>query len=266
MYLTAQTRRHGRGLRGLGAAPLGPTIVGAGGAIGGSIIGSGVGAFSSLGAAAGPIGAGVAVLVGIIATMWAQHDARAAGAKTENAAVNSAVQAFDASLKAVFQAANSGQVTGSQAAGVCQQIFQSYWQGMQPYMSGPGRADSSAGGSKCGDGTLNKAGPCKGTPGGHKCDKACTAGCCVGCQDLYPTILQAVQVFNSPTGGTVTACNVAGSSYGAVNRGSYSLTYTPPAVDSVAGVADALTSSSVGGIPLWVLLAAGGLAAYAASR
>ena len=270
--------RHGLGR--LGAGPSGPQLLATGGAVGTSVAAS-AGAFSSLGVWAGPVGAGIGAVVGVIAGLWAAHAARAKGAKTENQAVNSALQAFDASLQYLFQQANSGQVTGTQAAGIAQQILGNYWAGMAPYMSGPGRADTSGGGANCGSSTLNPAGPCMGTPGGHKCDKSCTAGCCVGCQDLYPTILQAIQVFNSPTGGTVQACGVAGSSYGVSARSGYSLTYTPPAPTSAAGIANALTnpaaaaattaaissdlSTPVAGIPLWVLLA-GGVAAYFALR
>lgn len=225
------------------------------------------------GALTAGIGAGVAVLVAVLSNLWSAHEARAKGAKTENAAVNSAVQAFDGSLKAIFAAANAGSITAAQAAQYCQQTFQSFWTYQAPYMTGPGRADTSKGGTACGSGTLNPAGPCAGTIGGHKCDASCTASCCVGCQDLYPTILQALQVFASPTGGTIAACTVYGSGYGAFQRGSYSLTYTPPAAGSVAGVADSLSSlfsggsgSSVAGIPTWLLLAGGGLGIYLATR
>jgi hypothetical protein len=270
MYLTAPTRR---GLRGLGVSAPQVLSTAAPAAV---KAGSAIAAAAGIGGTVVPIiGAGIGALVGIIAGLWAAHAARAKGAQTENAAVNSAVQAFDASLRAVFAAANAGQITGAQAAQACQQIMQSYWAGMAPYQSGPGRADASRGGSNCGTG-LNPGGPCIGMPGGPPCNKSCTAGCCVGCQDLYPTILQALAVFNSPTGGTITACNVSGSSYGANTRGSYNLTYTPPPAASVAGVSNALSSlaaaspaalaadiqtSTVAGVPLWLLLA-GGVGAF----
>jgi len=255
------------GLRGLGSTPIGPTVVGASAPIAAAAVTlPSVSSALGLGAAAGPIGAGIGVLVGVIAGLWAAHDARAAGAKSENQALNSALTAFDASLRAIFQAANTGQVTGAQAAQACQQTLQSFWSGMAPYTTGPGRADASGGGMNCG--TVNPSAPCTGMISGHLCNKSCTATCCVGCQDLAPTIWQAVNVFNSPTGGSITACNVAGSSYGATARGSYTLTYTPPAASTVAGGLSALTSGSlsapsVGGLPLWAILAGAGLAIYA---
>jgi hypothetical protein len=206
-------------------------------------------------AVGGPIGAGIGAIAGAIAGIWASHAARAKGAKTENAAVNSAVQAFDQSLQAIFAAANSSDpsvsISGAQAAQQVQQVFQNYWQGMAPFMTGPGRKDSSSFGANCGDTTLNPAGPCAGTPHGHMCDSGCTAGCCVGCQDLYPTMLQAVQVFNSPTGGTVQACAVASSKYGASARGDYSLTYTPPTIaGGASGLLSDFTSGGSGGSSL----------------
>jgi hypothetical protein len=76
---------------------------------------------------------------------------------------------------------------------------------------------------------------------------------------LYPTILQAVQVFNSPTGGTITACGVASSKYGASARSSYSLTYTPPSIAGAAGglLSDLTGSGGSGSLLLPLALVAG---------
>ncbi len=200
----------------------------------------------------GPIGAGIGALAGAIAGIWASHAARAAGAKSENAALNSAVQAFDASLKAVFAAANSGQVTGAQAAQACQTILQNYWQGMVPYMVGPGRSDCSKQGMNCSCSPSNCG------------TKTCTAGCCAGCFDIMPSISSAVAALSSPTGGTAQISEVYPSKYGTTMRSAYQLTYTPPSAASVAGVANSL-SSSVAGIPLW-LIAAAGLGLYVAMQ
>ena len=190
---------------------------------------------------AGPIGAGVGVLIGVIAGLWAAHAARVAGAKHENQAINSAVQTWDAGLKAIFAAANSSDpsinVSGPTAAAQVQQLWSQFWAQMFPYLHAPGVADSSQGGVNCGSTTLNPAGACAGTPGGHKCDNSCTATCCVACQDLYPSMLQAIQVLNSPSGGMVQVCAIARSSYGAQARSSYSLTYNPPAIQGGAGAA-----------------------------
>lgn len=276
------------GLRGLGTNVV-PTAISVGGGIATKVATpSIVGATGVSGLAAGAltagIGAGIAVLVGVLASLWSAHQARVKGATQENQAINSAVQTFDAGLKAIFAAANSTNaatsITAAQAGQQCQLLLQTFFAQMAPYMKSPGTADTSGGGANCGNGQINPAGPCAGTLGGHVCNAQCTATCCVGCQDLYPTILQALQVFGSPTGGTITACTVYSSKYGAAQRGSYSLTYTPPPANTSAGVVNSLLSSSPGalstavssvesstvaGIPLWVLLA-GGVGAYLAFR
>ena len=275
------------GLRGLGSAAISAVSTAAG--IGSKVATpSIVGATGATGLAAGAltagIGAGVAVLVGVLASLWSAHEARIKGATQENQAINSAVQTFDAGLKAIFAAANSTAVgtniTAAQAAQYSQQLLQQFFAQMAPFTHAAGAADASNGGANCGSTSLNPGGPCTGTPGGHVCNAQCTATCCVGCQDLYPTILQALQVFASPTGGTITACTVYSSKYGAAQRGSYTLTYTPPAASSAAGVINSLTSSSpaalsslattvetstVAGIPLWMLLA-GGVGLFLAFR
>jgi hypothetical protein len=196
----------------------------------------------------GPIGAGIGAIAGAIAGIWASHAARVKGAKTENKVVESALQAWDAAMQQIFQAANSSDpavnISGSQAASLVQQAYQTWWQSVCPYTKGPGAADTSGCGTNCGQG-INPAGPCQGEPYGHKCDKSCTASCCVGCQDLYPVMLEAVNVLNSPTGGSVEVCAVAGSSYGVSARGGYTLTYTPP---TLAGAASGLLSDLTGGL------------------
>jgi len=260
IYLREHSKRRGMGY--LGAT--GPSVLATGAGVAGA--GAGVAASAAgLGAVAGPIGAAVGAVIGIIAGLWAAHDARVQGATTENAALNSAVPTFFQGIQAIFQAANAGQISGSQAATLAQQNYQSFWAQMSTYTSGPGRADCSGGGVNCG-GPVSSTSPCGGLPnscGG--CTSKCTATCCVGCQDLYPISAQCLGVFASPTGGTVQMCSVAASKYGLSASGGGTLTYTPPA--GAAGAANALSSltsgslasASVLGIPLWVL-AAGGLA------
>ncbi len=219
---------------------------------------------AAAGALTAGIGAGVAILIGVLAGLWGKHEARIAGAKAENQAINSAVQTFDAGLKAIFAAANSSDPTqnvpGPVAAQQVQQLLAQFFASMQRFTSAPGAADASHGGTNCGSQQLNPAGPCMGTPGGHKCDKNCTATCCVGCQDLYPTMLQAVQVLNSPNGGSVQACTVYGSSYGANQRAGYTLTYAPPSIpaagSAVAGIESALGIGSGGSSSSLLLVAA----------
>jgi hypothetical protein len=252
-------------LHNLGAGvPTGPMVVGSSapiaGAITTSVISSMATAGSTLAAAAGPIGMAVAVVVGEIASLWAAHDARAAGAKTENAAVSSAVQAFDGSLKAIFAAANAGTLSAADAINQCQILLQTFWQRMAPYMTGPGRADASGGGSNCG--TVNPAAACSGMTGGHACDKSCTVTCCVGCQNITPTIWQAIQSLQgtlpSNSQGIFNACPIAGDKYGLAARGSYTLQYIPPPAGAVSSIESALGGGGGSMLPLLLI----GLAAY----
>lgn len=265
------------GLAGFGAAPSGSTILAASAPIissvaapiiSSSITGIAVGA----GSIAGPVGAGIAVLVGVIAGLWAAHSARVKGAKAENQAINSAVQAWDAGMKAIFAAANSSDptqnVSAADAANQVEQLFGTFWAQMSPYMHSPGTADASGAGTHCGNGTLMAGDPCSGTPGSPApCGKSCTATCCVGCADLYPSMLQALQVLASPTGGSVKICTVFGSSYGAQLRSGYTLTYTPPTVASTvssvtSGIESLFGGSSAAGTSSWLPILAIGAAAF----
>jgi hypothetical protein len=219
-------------------------------------------AFTSISSAAVPlIGAAVAVLVTVIAGLWAAHEARAKGAREENTIVNSVVSTFDNALRAIFAAANSSdpaqQIPASEAISQCQQLLATCWQKLAAVRGLPGVADNSGGGANCGTYTPGVTTPC--SPG-HPCGKSCTAGCCVGCNDFWPSILDAIAVFSNPNGGTVNVCTVYGSKYGASQRGGYSLTYKPPA-SAVSSIESALTGASGGS--LIPLLAIGALAFFA---
>lgn len=245
MYVSAPIRMPWRGLGAISA----PKILGSTASV--AAAGAGLAATAAgLGAAAGPIGAGVGALVGIIAGLWSAHDARVAGATNENSAVSSAVQAFDAAMQAIFQYANSGQVTAAQAAQQVQSVYQTYWQEIAPYQTGPGTGDASHGGLNCPQLAAAQA-------KSNQCNSSCTVGCCVGCMDLYPGVQNALAVFANPSGGVASFPTVFGGPFGYAGRPGYSLTYTPPPAGSAAGVASAVTSGSVAGIPLWLILVGG---------
>ena len=207
--------------------------------------GGGAGA-TGIAAFAGPIGVGIAVIGSIVAGLWAAHSARAKGAKNENAAMNSAVQAFDASMRAIFDAANSNDpnkyIDANTAIQALQQTLQSYWAAMAQYSTAPGTADQSQHGANC---AAVWAKP-------TACDKSCTAGCCVGCVDLTPSINDAIAVFQQG-GGSVNVRQIFGSKYGGASRGAYTLTYKPnpptvsSSVDSLSQELAAVTGGSSGG-------------------
>jgi hypothetical protein len=269
MYVTVRQHRVASRRRPLGDAV--NQAVSSGAAIGGTIAGQAVtsslvssGAIASGGLAAGAItagiGAAVAIVAGLIMGAWARHKARAAGAKNENAAVNSALKAFDESIRAVFDAANSSDpakhISAVDAGNFCQQIYQQWWANMAPYQSAPGTSDRSHGGADCPSIAAAEA-------HSQQCNKSCTAGCCVGCIDIYPTIQDAIALFSSGKGGSITVRKVYGSKYGANAREAYTLTFTPP---SVTALAAADLGGSVAGIPVWLLLAGGVAAFYALGK
>lgn len=256
-----------------GLGQIGPSIVGAGGGAAAAIVpsaltSSGLIAAGSL--AVPVIGVGIALVTSLIAGFWSAHEARAKGATTENAAVSSAVQAFDSTMKAIFAAANSTNtqqnISASQAVTLCQQAYSQFWAGVCQYTKGPGRADASNCGASCG-GPTNMAAPCAGMPNGHFCNAQCTVSCCVGCQDIKPAVDQAVALFQSGQGGTIQVCSVSSSKYGLGARGAYSLTWTPPALPSasaaVSSIASALTG---GGSSSLLLLGAAALAVFLVMR
>lgn len=214
------------------------------------------------------VGVAIAVLGAVIAGLWSAHAARAKGAKNEAQVLNSAIIAFDGSLKAIFAAANSSSAgTNISAQTAIQQLqttLQNFWAGMAPAEGQPGTADASHGGAGCASVLVCNQQTAPGLP----CNKSCTAGCCVGCDVLTPTINQAIQIFQNG-GGTLAVCPVYGSKYGTNSRASYTLTYAPPALSPAASelsaAGAALTSGgAIAGIPLWAI--AVGLVAFLALR
>lgn len=239
-----------RGLSYLGLGDLGMNAgqgVQAAAPVAGAITSSIV-ATTSIASWAGPIGAGVGLLIGIIGSLFAAHAARAAGAKNENEAVNAYLPAFDQALQTIFQQANAGQISVADAISACQSVMAQWWQNMAPYQTGPGRSDCSHGGTNCGCSDPY----CK--------NKACTAGCCVGCFALMPSIQNCIAAFSSPTGGSAQILQVYGSGYGAKARSAYTLTYTPPTASAALNSLTGTVGNT--GIPTWLLLAAAGAAVY----
>ena len=200
-------------------------VLSTGAAVGTTIGVSSVAAGTAIGSFAGPIGAGVGALVGIIAGLFSASAARAKGATEENDAVNQYLPAWDQALQEIFAQANAGAITGPQAASLVPSLMQAWWAAAAQFHGLPGVADNSNGGASCGSYTSGVTTPC--SPG-HPCTKSCTAFCCVGCNDLWPSSLDAIRLLSSGKAGSINTCTVYGSGYGATQRNGYSLTYTPP--------------------------------------
>ena len=263
---TIKLRPEGFYGRGLGAiTPQESGILSTGAAVGTTVGVSSLAAGTALGSFAGPIGAGVGALVGIIAGLFEASAARAKGATEENDAVNQYLPSWDQGMQEIFAQANAGSITGAQAASLVPSLMSSWWQAAQQFKGLPGVADNSNGGESCGSyvsGSTTRCSP------GHSCDKSCTAFCCVGCNDLWPSSLDAISILSNPKGGVLNTCTVYGSGYGATQRSGYSLTFTPPAPTTAAGATAALAAVTGGetgtilGLPWYLVVGAAALAVY----
>ena len=185
---------------------------------------------SPLGIVTSLAGTGESLIMGLLAA----HDKRVQAAKEENAAVQQAVQALDADLKTIFTAANNGDITPSVAMATCQDVHLWYWAFIQPLQQGstkgpqqtfpnPGAPNSNAVGGIYYEATDGANCHC-GT------DKNCTAGCCIGCAAIDPTLSNAYAGFKTGKAFTMTVAVIVANKYGLAQRNAYQLTYTPPKV------------------------------------
>jgi hypothetical protein len=256
------------GLRGLGITSQEGGLLSTGAGVGTSVATA-----SALGVWAGPAGAAAGAIVGVIMGLFAASAARAKGAKQENTAINVYLPVWDQGLQAIFAAANAGTATPAECIQALQTLMQQWWQAAAQFHGLPGVADASGGGGNCGTYTPGVTTACSPT-GGPQCDKSCTAFCCIGCRDLMPSAAYAAYLFGLPTGGSLNVCTVYASKYGASQRSQYTLTYTPPPAGSVGsatesvlsavtgGSLSSLSTSTVAGIPTWLLVVGAAAALY----
>jgi hypothetical protein len=221
--------------------------------------------FSLLGTAIPVVGTIFGALLGGI---LAAHAARVAGAKNENAALNSLVPQIQADIQQIAAAYNSGQITPDQAIQALQTVQQSFWSTMAPFEKNPGQAG--------GPGTCTSTGTQKGAAGTPmtstvKCDKSHTASTCVGCIWINNYVDQFTQLIQKGAVGTFQLQGpIEGNGYGFVGAPAMSITLrTPPPASAISAAAGGITGLLAGsgtglsmpifGIPVWILLAVGGL-------
>jgi len=215
-------------------------------------------------------------LSAIIGSLFAAHAARVAGAKQENTVLNSLIPTVQQAVAAVFDNLNSGNATPQQGIDALNQIEQQYWSAVSQVEHGPGQAGSP---SQCV--SVPKAGlhitgtaSVQNPPGSNfssygpaHFDKACTASCGVGCMWVASWVNVGIKLIQAG-GGQVTFDGVVGNKYGLQDYPSLSISYTPPKPSPVASAAAAaglpssvvsavtdVTSGSVAGIPIWMILA-----------
>ncbi len=167
------------------------------------------------------------------------HIAREKGATDENEALNALIPAMDTDLANTFAAANDGEITPAEAIQAVTIIWNNYWTGIAPLQTAAGAAGAgirtplstleTGNANGVNGGSFGIMCNSQAPPGGVPCNKSCTDGCCVGNDVVTPTIQQAIKAFQSPTGGTITACKVYGTAkYGSNTRNAYQLTFRPP--------------------------------------
>lgn len=197
------------------------------------------------GAWAGPVGAAVAVGIGLIAGLLAAHALRAKQAKNENSAVNIGVSGFDSDLRKIQQAFSSGQADLSTSVQAAQLVLQNYFSLVTPTIQ-PGR-NGCNGGASC-------PSPASDTAASSYCKGNIGAACCVGCIDIVPSVLGPDGVIaalqgqsTAPEGHNVAKIRkVFPSKYGAKQRDAYALTFDSPASSVTAGSAVSAIEQSLG--------------------
>jgi len=198
---------------------------------------------------------GFSFIMGLLAA----HDHRMAIAKEENAANNQALAALDADMKTIFDAVNKGDMTPGTAIAACQDVRNWYWSFITPFQQGSRKGDTcgcdkavavsptvknygtsqSVGSDGVGQGTARGScyacqveAPCQMTGAGDPC----TAACCIGCNVVNATIVNAIWALYQPKGATFQVCGSAANKYGAIARAPYNLTWKPPAHETGAEV------------------------------
>lgn len=197
-----------------------------------------------------------------------QHSARLKGAQTENAGIEPVVASFDADLAAIVSAYNNGQASTATCIQALQGLDSNIYQNLRGNTVSPSGAPIP--GAAWSDST--------GVAG--RCDKTCTAGCCVYFGDLGPVLSMASVAMGGPTiraaqwglrdprytatpgGARIQVPEVFASKYGLQDRPGYviNITAPPPAAKVQQGlqttVASLLGESNSGAPPIVADLAA----------
>ena len=153
------------------------------------------------------------------------HKVRAADATNENAAGNNAVSAYDKTIQQIVNAVNSGQVDVNTAIQYMEQFDQYIEQYLQKQVGKPGTAWNGSG----------------------VCNKQCTVGCCIYTNDLNPStknvIAALTQVQQAGGSATATIQKVYPSKYGLSGRDAYTVTFSPPNIQSISSAASTVATS-----------------------
>lgn len=145
------------------------------------------------------------------------HAERLKGATDENSALNVLIPALAQSMSNIFDAANRGTITPSQAVAAVNASVADFSSQLAPFQGGKGQHATACA-------------PMSGTPNNWKwntpCDKNCTAGCCIYCNVIRNWQANAIYVFQQG-GGAANFGQIYGNKYGLQSAPMFTLTYRP---------------------------------------
>ncbi len=174
----------------------------------------------------------------VIGGLLGQHTARLKGAANENQALDACIPAFDADLKEIADAYNSGQASAKECIEALQNVDAQTYSYLRAQVGKPG---TKWGGPSNLGSQMNPSFQAV-------CNKACTAGCCVYLNDLRPAIYGAGGPhWPDPQGGMIEAIQNNGGivnvpkiypppnkAYGNFERAGYKITITKPKLTTSA--------------------------------
>jgi hypothetical protein len=177
-------------------------------------------------------GAASAAISGLL-TQLTQHSQRLSDAKSENAAIPAAVQAFDADMASIAAAYSSGKASAVQVMQAVLALDNNVYNYLHGLVGKPGTAWPAT------QPAPTSSAPPPGV--GITCNTKCTASCCLFYNDLNPAIVTVFNSLQGQPGGPWYTAEANGfilkvpevyppddSAYGTFSRPSYTLVFTAP--------------------------------------
>ena len=144
-----------------------------GAAAGGASAGAAAAGAASTGAGitAGAVTFGIGALAGLAVALWAKHEARIKGAKTENAAMNIIAPGWVEAIQGIIAQYNAGTINDLTTVSELKQLRKLVYDDLLKYNHEPG-VNWSGGGNQPGIAGVQQYWTVK-------CSKHCTIGCCI---------------------------------------------------------------------------------------
>lgn len=187
-------------------------------------------------ATGGPIGAGVAAIgatIKVAISDLVMHSARLKAAKSENAALQQVITAFDGDVTAITYAYNNGQADAATCIAAAKFVDNAIETNLRQSITGPGGAFIPGTSWSVAVGMQGK------------CNKLCTAGCCVY-YGVFGPVLSLMQVAMGgmgsawksgdprykamANGAVIHVPEIFGNKYGGADRPGYDISITQPPI------------------------------------